>query len=233
VVRDRSTDQPVNLITVQLDEMRRRWINGATMSSESFASADAPPVIPRPSLGRLFAIWLHIGATSFGGGVATQMLIYRNFVSQRKWMTPEEFAQDWAIIQFAPGINLIALAVTIGRRFGGAAGIAVSMFGMLAPAVAITIAMTALYVQVRDEPAVAGALRGITPALVGLSAAFLWRLLKGPMGALWEQGRPAFTVGVALIALTAALTFAGLPVLLAYLAGAVGLGIWYGLRKAA
>jgi chromate transporter len=180
----------------------------------------------------LFLIWLKIGATSFGGGVATQMLIYRNFVSQRQWMTPEEFAQDWAIIQFAPGINLIALAVTIGRRFGGAAGIAVSVFGMLTPAVAITIAMTALYVQVRDEPAVAGALRGITPALVGLSVAFLWRLLKGPMGALKQQGTPAFTIGVVLIVIAAAMTFAGLPVLLAYLAGAVGLGVWYGLRKA-
>jgi chromate transporter len=160
------------------------------------------------------------------------MLIYRNFVSERKWMTPDEFAEDWAIIQFAPGINLIALAVTIGRRFGGAAGIAVSVLGMLAPAVAITVVMTALYVQVRDQPAVAGALRGITPALVGLSVAFLWRLLKAPLGALKEQGAPAFAFGVVLIAIAAAMTFAGMPVLLAYLAGAVGLGVWYGLRKA-
>jgi chromate transporter len=201
------------------------------MSSESLASADAQPIVPRPSLGQLFAIWLKIGATSFGGGVATQMLIYRNFVSQRQWMTPEEFAQDWAIIQFAPGINLIALAVTIGRRFGGMAGVFVSVLGMLAPAVAITVVMTALYARVRDEPAVAGALRGITPALVGLSVAFLWRLLKGPLGALKQQGTPAFAWGVVMIALAAAMTLAGIPVLLAYLAGAVGLGFWYGLQR--
>jgi chromate transport protein ChrA len=91
--------------------------------------------------------------------------------------------------------------------------------------------MTALYVQVRDQPAVAGALRGITPALVGLSVAFLWRLLKGPMGELKQQGVPAFAVGAALIAITAVMTLLGMPVLLAYLAGAVGLGVWYGLRK--
>jgi chromate transporter len=201
------------------------------ISSESLPSIESQPAVPKPSLLTLFMIWLKIGSTSFGGGVATQLLIYRNFVSQRKWMTPEEFAQDWAIIQFAPGINLIALAVTIGQRFGGVAGIAVSVIGMLAPAVAITVAMTALYVQVRDQPAVAGALRGITPALVGLSVAFLWRLLKGPMGELKQQGVPAFAVGAALIAITAVMTLLGMPVLLAYLAGAVGLGVWYGLRK--
>lgn len=201
------------------------------ISSESLPSIESQPAVPKPSLLTLFMIWLKIGSTSFGGGVATQLLIYRNFVSQRKWMTPEEFAQDWAIIQFAPGINLIALAVTIGQRFGGVAGIAVSVIGMLAPAVAITVAMTALYVQVRDQPAVAGALRGITPALVGLSVAFLWRLLKGPMGELKQQGVPAFAIGAALIAITAVMTLLGMPVLLAYLTGAVGLGVWYGLRK--
>lgn len=201
------------------------------ISSESFAPAEATPSHPPPTLLSLFVIWLKIGATSFGGGVATQLLIYRNFVSQRGWMSPDEFAQDWAIIQFAPGINLIALAVTIGRRFGGAAGVFVSVLGMLAPAVAITVAMTALYARVRHEPAVAGALRGVTPALVGLSLAFLWRLLKAPLGALRQQGAPAFVIGLALIALAAAMTLAGMPVLLAYLAGAVGLGVWYGLRR--
>jgi chromate transporter len=201
------------------------------ISSEPISPVQSSHAAPRPSIFTLFFIWLKIGATSFGGGVATQMLIYRNFVSQRHWMTPDEFAQDWAIIQFAPGINLIALAVTIGQRFGGAAGIAASVLGMLAPAVTITIAMTALYVQVRDQPAVAGALRGITPALVGLSLAFLWRLLKAPMGALKQQGAPAFVIGIALIVLAAVMTLLGMPVLAAYLAGAIGLGVWYGLRR--
>lgn len=201
------------------------------ISSESISPVESREILPRPTVPALFFIWLKIGATSFGGGSATQLLIYRNFVSQRHWMTPDEFAQDWAIVQFAPGINLIALAVTIGRRFGGAAGVAASVLGMLAPAVAITIAMTALYVQVRNQPAVAGALRGITPALVGLSIAFLWRLLKVPMLSLKQQGTPAVIIGLALIVLAAMMTLMGLPVLLAYLAGAVGLGLWYGLRK--
>jgi chromate transporter len=158
-------------------------------------------------------------------------MIQQQFVTQRGWMTPEEFAQDWAIVQFAPGINLIALAALIGRRFGGAAGVAASVLGMLAPAVAITVVMTALYASVRGHPAVAGALRGITPALVGLSLAFMWRLLRGPMSDLKTLGRAALAAGAALVATTAAFTLLGVPVLASYLAGAVALGVVYGLGR--
>jgi len=146
-------------------------------------------------------------------------------------MSPEAFAQEWAIVQFTPGINLIALTVLIGRRFGGVAGIAVSLVGMLAPAVAITIAMTALYARVRNLPEVAAALRGITPALVGLSLAFTWRLLKGPVQGLQHISPLAVVVGIALVLTTAALTALGAPVLISYLVGAVGLGLAYGLAS--
>jgi chromate transporter len=184
-----------------------------------------------PSLLTLFRTWLTIGATSFGGGSATQLLIQQHFVERLRWLTPAEFAQDWAVVQFAPGINLIAIAILIGRRIGGASGIALSMLGMLLPAVGITIAMTAIYTRVRDLPQIAGALRGITPALVGMSLAFTWRLLKPPMQSLRPQGRGPFAIGIVLIAATLAMTASGIPVLLSYLLGAAGLGLLYGLRR--
>ena len=186
--------------------------------------ADTPPP---PSLFTLLRIWLTIGATSFGGGPATLLLIQQNFVEKHRWMTPEEFAQNWAMLQFAPGINLIAVAVLIGRRLGGTAGIALSIFGMLAPAVSITIIMTAFYTRIRDLPQIAGALHGITPALVGVSLALTWRLLKPPMRALQKLGRARAGIGITLIGITLALTAAGVPIFVSYLVGAVGLGFVY------
>lgn len=185
----------------------------------------------RPALIELFVIWLRIGATSFGGGSATQLLIQQNFVTQRRWMTPEAFAQDWAIVQFAPGINLIALTVLIGHRFRGGLGIVVSLLGMLGPAVAITIVMTALYASVRHLPEVAGALRGITPALVGLSMAFTWRLLKGPTQGLNRLGRPALVCGAGLFICAVVLTALDVPVLVSYLVCAIGLGAVHGVLR--
>lgn len=186
------------------------------------------PSKPLP-LSQLFRIWLRIGATSFGGGAATQALIYHHFVTKRKLIAPEAFSQQWAIVQFAPGINLIALTVLIGHTLGGATGVAASLAGMLLPSAGITAAMTALYAGVRDQPAVQGALRGITPALVGLSLAFMWRLLKPPMGALAKRGTTAWGLGAALVAAAAALTALQVPVLASYLVGAGGLGIAYGV----
>lgn len=182
---------------------------------------------PPPSLLALFRIWLTIGATSFGGGPATLLLIQQNFVEKHRWLTPEEFAQSWAMLQFAPGINLIAVAVLIGRRLGGTAGITLSVLGMLAPAVAITMVMTAFYTRVREMPQVAGALRGITPALVGIGLALTWRLLKPPMRALQKRGRAQVGIGIGLIGITLALTAAGVPIFISYLVGAVGLGFVY------
>jgi chromate transporter len=117
--------------------------------------------------------------------------------------------------------------VLIGYRFGGMPGVAVSLLGMLAPSVAITIAMTALYSQVRDWPQVQAALRGVTPALVGLSIAFMWRLLKEPLAGLQRRGRSGVTIGLTLLAVATLLTALGMPVLFAYLTGAVGLGVFY------
>lgn len=199
------------------------------MSSPATTTIATTPAPPSPL--RLLLIWLKIGATSFGGGSATQLLIQHEFVTKRQWMSPEDFAQDWAIVQFTPGINLIAITVLIGRRFGGLPGIVVSLFGMLAPAVGITIAMTALYASVRNLPEVAAALRGITPALVGLSFAFMWRLLKGPVQGLRHISPLAIVIGIALVLATAALTAFGVPVLISYLVGAVGLGLVYGLAS--
>ncbi len=195
------------------------------MASSSPAAASPTP--PPPSLLTLFRIWLTIGATSFGGGPATLLLIQQNFVEKYRWLTPEEFAQSWAMLQFAPGINLIAVAVLIGRRLGGTAGITLSVLGMLAPAVSITIVMTAFYTRIRELPQITGALRGITPALVGVGLALTWRLLKPPMRALQKRGRVQVSIGIALIAITLALTAVGVPIFVSYLVGAVGLGLVY------
>jgi len=199
----------------------------AASAAATSSSIPASGSGPQPSLIELFLIWFKIGATSFGGGSATQLLIQQHFVLRRSWMTPEEFAQTWAIVQFAPGINLIAITVLIGHRFGKAWGVVASLLGMMTPAVSITIAMTALYARVRDLPQATAALHGITPALVGLSLAFMWRLLKPPMVALRRRGVFAFTIGGALIVLAALLTALGIPVLVSYLAASVGLGLVY------
>lgn len=193
------------------------------MTHASSHSATTNP----PTLYSLFALWLRIGATSFGGGSATQLLIQQHIVERRRWLTPDEFAQVWAVVQFAPGVNLVAVAITIGKMLQGTRGAFVAAIGMLLPAVSITVAMTALYMLVQGHPRVEGALRGITPALVGMSIPFTWRLLRPPAAALRERSRAALLFGLAIVGATAAMTALGMPVLASYAVGALLLGLFY------
>ena len=123
---------------------------------------------PRPGLWQLFRIWSGIGLQSFGGGASTIYLIYHTFVDQRGWLTPDEYNRDWNLCIMAPGINLIALTILIGRKLGGARGVAVSLLGLLLPSAAITCILTVGFLHVQDIPAVQAMLRGVIPATAGV-----------------------------------------------------------------
>jgi len=117
---------------------------------------------------RILRVWFGLGLQSFGGGVATLELVRRAAVEQEKWVSELEFTRYWAICQIAPGINLFALTILIGRKTGGAAGVAAALAGLLFPSVTITILMTALYARIRHATAMQAALRGVLPATIGL-----------------------------------------------------------------
>ncbi len=123
---------------------------------------------PRPTLGKLALAWLGIGWQSFGGGATTFALIERTLVREHGWLTGAEYVQDVALAQLTPGINLIGLTILIGKRLGGAAGIAAALAGLLLPSVTLTVLLTAGYARVAHRPMVQEALHGIIPATVGL-----------------------------------------------------------------
>ncbi len=47
-------------------------------------------------------------------------------------MTAEEFNEAFALSQFLPGPNVVNFSVVFGSRFGGAAGAAVALAGLMA-----------------------------------------------------------------------------------------------------
>ncbi len=143
---------------------------------DSLAQKSAPPATSSPTPWQLLRVWLGLSAQSFGGGAATQYLIYRAFVDQRSWISAAEFTRFWAICQIAPGINLLALTILIGWRLGRSLGVLVSLVGLLAPSVLITVLMTAAYAGVRDTPTMRAALRGVVPATAGLGILMSWQL---------------------------------------------------------
>ncbi len=175
----------------------------------------------------MFWLWLRIGIQSFGGGVATQFLMRQLLVEQKALLTEEEFNRYFAMCRFAPGINLAAVTILIGRHLDGWRGVVAGLVGLLLPSSAITIAMTAAYTSVKDLTIIQSGIRGIAPAVVALGFVLCAKmarpvLFSGRANATfsWKTGLPVLFLCAALLALLS------LPVFVIYaVAGIVGLGL--------
>lgn len=180
-----------------------------------------------PTAARLLGIWLTLGVLSFGGGATTLALIRRAAVEEQQWVTEAEFGRFSALMRLAPGINLLALAILIGRKIAGVRGIALALAGLLLPSVSITIALTAGYAQVQHALWMRAALRGIVPAVVGLGLMTAWQIAVPPLQRSRREGTASFGISLALLlgsALTAWHTH--LPVVVILLGAAIVSAVW-------
>jgi chromate transporter len=130
-----------------------------------------PGNTPAPSigLGRIFAAFLRIGCTSFGGGTAGYL--HRAIVLKRGWIDDRIFLADFAMGQAIPGSNGVKLTVQIGQRLHGAAGAAVALVGLLAAPFAIVVAIGALYAGFGEHRILHAMLDGVAAAVIGLTFA--------------------------------------------------------------
>jgi chromate transporter len=104
----------------------------------------------------------------FGGVLA---IVQRELVEKKKWLTLEEFVEDWAVAQILPGPNVVNLSLMIGDRYFGTRGALVALAGMLCFPLLVVLALAALFAGVSDMPQVQGALRGMGAVAAGLITA--------------------------------------------------------------
>lgn len=117
------------------------------------------------SLSDLFWSFNRLALQGFGGVLA---VVQRELVERKKWLTPQEFLEDWAVAQILPGPNVINLALMIGDRYFGVRGALVAMAGMLTFPTMVVLALAAVFASVADLPGVQGALRGMGAVAAGL-----------------------------------------------------------------
>jgi chromate transporter len=129
---------------------------------------------PRPqSLTDLFWSFTWLALQGFGGVLA---VVQRELVEKKRWMTREEFIEDWAVAQIMPGPNVVNLSLMIGGRYFGLKGAMVALAGMLTVPLILLLLLALVYAQYADQPGVAGALRGMGAVAAGLITATGLRL---------------------------------------------------------
>jgi chromate transporter len=127
---------------------------------------DNPDNRPRPeTLTDLFVSFTLLALQGFGGVLA---VVQRELVEKKRWLTQEEFIEDWSVAQIMPGPNVINLALIVGSRYFGLKGAVVGLAGMMAVPLVLVLTLAMIYSQFAEHPSVAGALRGMGAVASGL-----------------------------------------------------------------
>jgi chromate transporter len=139
---------------------------------------------PRPqSLTDLFVSFTLLALQGFGGVLA---IVQHELVERKRWLTKEQFVEDFAVAQIMPGPNVVNIAVMIGGRYFGLPGALAALAGMLTVPLILVLLLALVYAQYADHPGVAGALRGmgvVAAGLIGATGLKLFATLKThPLG---------------------------------------------------
>ena len=144
------------------------------------AVSDSLPDRPRPSsTADLFLSFTVLALQGFGGVLA---VVQREIVEKKRWLTPDEFIEDWAVAQVLPGPNVVNLAVMIGDRYFGLPGAVAAVAGMLFFPSLVVLALAALFAEISAIPAAQGALRGMGAVAAGLITATGLKLIGAMRG---------------------------------------------------
>lgn len=172
-------------------------------------------------------MWLLVATQSFGGGQATLELIRREFVVKRRWVTEEGFARDWALCQTAPGMNLIAMIILVGRSLDGGRGVLIAMLTLLLPTGLVTVALAILFNATQGLPQARAAMHGVVPATVGIGLASSWRTIAPLVRGGFARSRATLIAAVALPVVGLSTIFWSAPIVALLVGGALlGAAAW-------
>jgi len=143
----------------------------------------------------LFWSFSWLALQGFGGVLA---VVQRELVEKKRWLSREQFVEDWAVAQIMPGPNVVNLGMMIGDRHFGLSGALAALAGLLLFPTMVVLALAVLFATVADNELAQRALRGMGAVAAGLVAATGIKLA----GALSRN-----PMGVPVCATVAALTF--------------------------
>lgn len=133
-------------------------------------------------LWELAKVFLKLGATGFGGPAAFIAMMDAEVVERRAWLSRPQFIDLLGVTNLIPGPNATEMAIHVGYRRAGAAGLVVAGASFILPAVLITYVFAWLYTQYGSLPQVEPFLRGINPVVLAIILVALRRLAVAALG---------------------------------------------------
>lgn len=133
------------------------------------------------SLATIALLFLRLGTTAFGGPAAHIAMMQNEVVRRRRWMSEQEFLDLVSACNLIPGPNSTEMAIHIGHRQAGRAGLLVAGVCFIVPAAAIVLGIAWAYVRYSQLPTVSHLLSGIKPVVIAIIFQALIALSKSAL----------------------------------------------------
>ncbi|NJK92116.1 MAG: chromate efflux transporter [Blastochloris sp.] len=138
--------------------------------------SDSGSSLVKPSFKEAFLFWLKLGFISFGGPGGQIAIMHAELVDKKKWISEGRFLHALNFCMLLPGPEAQQLATYLGwilhRTWGGL----VAGLLFVLPSVFILWALSAVYVYLGEQPAVAGIFYGLKAAVLAIVMAAVWRI---------------------------------------------------------
>lgn len=131
----------------------------------------------RPSLLKLFLVFLKVGAVQYGSGYVLLAFLRADLVEKSHWLGQGQLLDAIAVGQFTPG-PVFTTATFIGFILHGMKGAALATIGIFLPAFILVAVSGRLIPLIRRSPVAGAFLDGVIVASLALMAVVSWQLGK-------------------------------------------------------
>lgn len=125
----------------------------------------------------VFWAFLKLGCTSFGGPVAHLGYFRNEFVTRRKWLSDQSYADIVALCQFLPGPASSQVGFALGMQRAGWRGAIAAFVAFTLPS-ALALLIFAFTATALTGPIGGGALNGLKIVAVAIVAQAVWGMAK-------------------------------------------------------
>jgi chromate transporter len=156
------------------------------------SSADVSP--HAPSLGQIGFFFVKVGLFTFGGGLVLLAFLQDQIVQHLQWLSPQAFLDGLALGRLTPG-PIPMLAAFIGYHVAGLRGAVVAGVAIFVPSFVLMLSLLPMLEHLERVAWLHAARQGISPAIIGMIAVALLKVLPTAISGLLPGGLALATVG--------------------------------------
>lgn len=141
-----------------------------------------PSTVPAYTRTELVRYFLYLGTLGFGGPPALVSAMHRDLVTNRHWISEEDYREGMALAQLAPGPLAAQLAIYLGYVHYGVIGATLTGVAFVLPSFLMVVGLGWAYVHFGGLPWMQAIFYGIGAAVIGIVAIGTYKLTTKTVG---------------------------------------------------